>query len=113
MTVGAFDLDKGFCGQAVYDWNIKEWSDWTPDFATWKFWGGFGGGVGIFDAGGDSKAELFLGPVGVLGFGFTPKLIPLTIGVDYRPMIALNVGDSFRIIDAGFRNFGVTMTYRF
>lgn len=112
VTAGIFDLDAGFCGQVVYNWNIRQWSDWTPNFGTWKFWGGFGGGIGFYDAddGGDG---LFLGPVGTLGFGFTLKDVPLTFGVDYRPMVAVNFGDDFNIIDKGFRNLGITLTYRF
>ena len=51
--------------------------------------------------------------MGTLGFGFTLKDIPLTFGIDYRPMIAVNLGDDFRLIDSGFKNLGVTLTYRF
>ncbi|MDO4930809.1 MAG: hypothetical protein Q4E59_06725 [Bacteroidales bacterium] len=111
VTAGVFDLNDGFCFQAVYNWNIKQWADWTPNFATWKFWGGVGAGLGFYDA--DSDDGLFVGPVGTLGFGFTVKDFPLTIGIDYRPMIALNIGDNFGLIDSGFKNFGLTMTYRF
>ncbi len=112
ITAGVFDMDKGFCAQGVYNWNIKQWADWTPQFATWKFWGGFGAGVGFYDVDGGDDG-LFLGPVGTLGFGFTLRDIPLTIGVDYRPMIALNVGDNFKLIDSGFKNLGLSLTYRF
>ncbi len=112
LTAGVFDADEGFCVQGVYNWNIRQWSDWTPSFATWKFWGGFGAGVGFYDVkGGDDG--MFFGPVATLGFGFTMKDIPLTVGVDYRPMIALNVGNDFKLIDQGFRNIGLTLTYRF
>ncbi len=112
VTAGVFDLDDGFSLQAVYNWNIRQWPSWTPRFATWKFWGGFGGGVGFYD---DDHGHdgFFLGPVGTLGFGFTLKDIPLTFGVDYRPMVAVNFGNNCRLIDAGFKNLGVTLTYRF
>lgn len=116
VTAGIFDLDAGFCGQAVYNWNIKQWADWTPRFATWKFWGGFGGGIGFYDYGNDEHDHhdgMFFGPVGTLGFGFTLKDVPLTLGLDYRPMVAFNVGDDFDIIDKGFHNIGLTLTYRF
>lgn len=111
VTAGVFDLDDGFCAQGVYNWNIRQWSDWTPRFGTWKFWGGVGAGIGFYDHG--SHNGLLLGPVGTLGFGFTLKDVPLTFGLDYRPMIALNIGNDFDIIDAGFKNIGVTLTYRF
>ncbi len=113
-TAGLFNLDEGFAAQVFYNWNIKQWSDWTPSFATWKFWGGFGGGLGIYDAE-DKSGEFFLGPAATLGFGFTLRDIPLTFGLDYRPMVALRVGggDGSCIIDKGFRNIGITLTYRF
>lgn len=111
LTAGLFNLDEGFAFQGVYNWNIRQWPDWTPDFATWKFWGGFGAGIGYYDH--QEHDGLFLGPVGTLGFGFTLKDIPLTFGVDYRPMVAFNLGDDLDIIDRGFRNIGVTLTYRF
>lgn len=112
VTAGIFDLDKGFAGQVVYNWNIKQWPDWTPKFATWKFWGGFGGGIGFYDCDGGDDG-FFFGPVGTLGFGFQLKACPLTFGLDYRPMVAFNVGNDFDIIDRGFRNIGVTLTYHF
>lgn len=112
VTAGIFNLDDGFSAQVVYNWNIRQWPDWTPRFATWKFWGGFGGGIGFYDAG-DGGDGFFLGPVGTLGFGFTLKDIPLTLGLDYRPMVAINFGDDCNIINAGFRNIGLTLTYRF
>ena len=112
VTAGIFDLNDGFCLQGVYNWNIKQWPDWTPNFATWKFWGGVGAGIGYYDHDGGDDG-LFLGPVGTLGFGFTVKDIPLTVGLDYRPMIALNIGDNFGLIDSGFKNLGLTLTYRF
>lgn len=111
VTAGLFDLDKGFTAQGIYNWNIKQWTDWTPDFATWKFWGGFGAGVGFYDH--EDHDGFMLGPVGTLGFGFTLKSVPLTFGLDYRPMVAIVVGDHSDIVDAGFRNIGFTMTYRF
>lgn len=51
--------------------------------------------------------------MGTLGFGFTLKDVPLTLGVDYRPMVAINFGHGDALIDRGFRNIGVTLTYRF
>lgn len=111
VSAGIFDLDDGFALQAVYNWNIKQWRNWTPRFGTWKLWGGFGGGIGFYDD--EPDDGMFFGPVGTLGFGFTIKPCPLTFGVEYRPMVAFNVGNDFDIIDRGFRNIGVTLSYRF
>lgn len=110
VTAGVFDLGDGFSLQGVYNWNLKQWPEWTPRFATWKCWGGFGGGLGFFD---DDHSGMLLGPVGTLGFGFTLKDVPLTIGLDYRPMLAFVIGDDFDVLGAGFRNIGLTITYRF
>lgn len=107
VNAGVFDLDEGFSLQGVYNWNIQQWGDWTPRFGTWKLWGGFGGGLGSY------SDNFFFGPVGTLGFGFTLKACPLTMGLDYRPMVAFNCGDDFSVIDCGFRNVGLSVTYRF
>lgn len=112
VTAGVFNLNDGFAAQAVYNWNIKQWDNWTPKFATWKIWGGVGAGFGAYDFG-DSCDGLFLGPVGTFGFGFTLRSCPLSVGLDYRPMVAFNLGDGDTIIKEGFRNVGLTLTYRF
>ena len=111
ITAGVFDFDDGFLLQGVYNWNIKEWSNWTPRFGTWKFWGGFGAGVGFENE--DHDDSFMLGPVGNLGFGFTLKCCPLSMALDYRPMVAFAVGDHSGLIDKGFRNIGLSLTYRF
>ena len=110
VTAGIFDLDDGFVAQGIYNWNIKEWN-WTPSFGVWKFWGGVGGGLGYYDH--HNHNGMLLGPVGTLGFGFTLRDVPLTVGIDYRPWVAFVIGDDFDIVDKGFRNLGLTLTYRF
>lgn len=111
-TVGVFDFGDGFIAQGIYNWNIKQWSNWTPSFGTWKLWGGVGAGVGFYDDG-DHGNGCILGPVGNLGFGFTLKSCPLTIGVDYRPMVAFNLGNDGHVVNKGFWDLGLTVTYRF
>ena len=111
VTAGIFDLDKGFVAQGIYNWNIKEWGNWTPRFGTWKFWGGVGAGVGFFAH--KHVNNFLVGPAGTLGFGFTLKACPLSVGLDYRPWVALAFGDDSGLEDIGFRNIGLTLTYRF
>lgn len=111
VTAGIFDLGNGLALQGIYNWNIWRSHGWTPKFADWKFWGGFGGGLGFYDH--DEYSGMFLGPAGTLGFGFTLKVCPLTVGIDYRPMIAIQLGEDSGINDRGFRNLGLTVTYRF
>ena len=111
ITVGAFDIKYGFMIQGTYNWTIKEFEDWTPDFATWKVWGGVGVGIGAYDT--SDRSGLVLGPTGDLGFGFTFNAVPITLGVDYRPMVAIALGSHSGLINKGFYNLGVTATYRF
>lgn len=111
ITVGAFDIKYGFMIQGTYNWTIKEFEDWTPDFATWKVWGGVGVGIGAYDT--PDRSGLVLGPTGDLGFGFTFNAVPITLGVDYRPMVAIALGSHSGLINKGFYNLGVTATYRF
>ena len=111
VSAGIFDLGDGFLLQGVYNWNIQRWSDWTPRFATWKLWGGAGAGLGYVNE--DHAEGMMIGPVGNIGFGFTLKAAPITIGVDYRPMLAFAIGNDSGVVGKGFANLGLTMTYRF
>ena len=106
VTAGLFGFGDGFVAQGIYNWNLKQWDNWTPEFATWKLWAGAGAGIGVNDS-------FLVGPVGAVGFGFTPKKVPLTVGVDYRPMVAIVFGDECDVLSGGFFNFGLTVTYRF
>ena len=111
VTLGVFGIDDGFLAQGTYNWNIKEFADWTPDFATWKVWAGAGVGIGGYDT--HDYSGLMLGPVGDLGFGFTINDVPITLGIDYRPMVAIALGTHSGLVDNGFFNLGFTATYRF
>ena len=111
VTVGSFDVPHGFMIQGTYNWNLKEFEDWTPNFATWKVWAGAGVGIGGYDT--HDYSGLMLGPVGDLGFGFTINDVPITLGIDYRPMVAIALGTHSGLVDNGFFNLGFTATYRF
>ena len=111
VTVGRFDVPHGFMIQGTYNWNLKEFEDWTPNFATWKVWAGAGVGIGGYDT--HDYSGLMLGPVGDLGFGFTINDVPITLGIDYRPMVAIALGTHSGLVDNGFFNLGFTATYRF
>ncbi len=111
VTAGVFNFGDGFSASAIYNWNIREWSNWTPRGGTWKLWGGVGGAVGGL-SNHDHEGFLF-GPTADLGFGITFKGAPVTLGLDYRPIIAIVVGNDSGIVTQGFWNFGLTATYRF
>lgn len=105
-TAGLFAYE-GFTASATYNWNIKQWSDWTPNFGAWKLWGGVGAGLGAY------SKSFVIGPVGQLGFGFTLNKVPLTVGVNYRPMITLAFGDGDHFYANGFYGGGLSVVYRF
>ena len=111
VTVGSFDVPHGFMIQGTYNWNLKEFEDWSPNFATWKVWAGAGVGIGGY--GTHDYSGLMLGPVGDLRFGFTINSVPITLGIDYRPMVAIALGTHSGLVDNGFFNLGITATYRF
>lgn len=111
VTAGVFNLDDGFSASALYNWNIREWSNWTPRGGTWKLWGGVGGAVGGLSCP-DYDGFLF-GPAADLGFGITFRGAPVTLGLDYRPVVAFVVGGNSGVVTQGFWNFGLTLTYRF
>ncbi|MDE7379308.1 MAG: hypothetical protein K2N13_10200 [Paraprevotella sp.] len=104
-TAGLFSDGEGIVAQGTYNWNIREWKDWTPHFATWKFWAGVGGGLGVYGE------YICVGPAGTLGFGFVTKKVPLYCGVDLRPMLTLAVGDGIGCFNVG--NIGLTLGYCF
>ena len=111
VTVGSFDVPHGFMIQGTYNWNLKEFEDWTPNFATWKVWAGAGVGIGGYDT--HDYSGLMLGPVGDLGFVSTITDVPITLGIDYRPMVAIALGTHSGLVDNGFFTLGFTATYRF
>ena len=53
------------------------------------------------------------GPAADLGFGITFRGAPVTLGLDYRPVVAFVVGGNSGVVTQGFWNFGLTLTYRF
>ncbi len=111
VDVGLFQIDKGFSASAIYNWNLKQWSDWTPRLGTWKLWSGVGGAFGHTTW--DKYDGMFVGVVGNLGFGFTLNTSPWTFAVDYRPMVAVALGDESGILSPGFWNFGISIVHRF
>lgn len=111
LNLGVFDLSHGFYGSGIYNWNLVRWSDWTPELGVWKLYAGVGGAFGYTTY--RDYDGVFAGVVGTIGFGVTLKPAPLTFAVDYRPMIALALGNHSGILTPGFWNIGLSMTYRF
>lgn len=110
---GAGWLDGGVSADftALHNWNICT-MDWTPRGGDWFFDAGVGvnvGGVGGY---------AYVGLAGMARLGFTFNSAPVSLSIDYTPVIGPAIGyggghsvAAFRGV--GFANFGLTCTYNF
>lgn len=110
FNAGLFNLNDGFYASGIYNWNLNSWSDWTPELGTWKLYAGVGAAVGYTSY--DDYDGGFVGAVGNLGFGVTLKT-PITIALNYRPMVALVCGHHNGFLEPGLWNMGLSVVYRF
>ena len=111
-TVGVFGWSHGVYGSAIYDWNIKTWTDWTPNTMDWKLYGGVGASLGYMSW--KENKGFYLGAVGNIGFGFTLHSCPLTIAADLRPTFGGVIGGEHSgFSSANIWNFGLSVVYRF
>lgn len=95
---------------ALYNWKICT-MNWT-DEGIWFFDAGVGVNVGGI------PNYAYVGVAGMARLGYTFENIPLSLSVDYTPVIGPgfvywggNAVCGFR--DRGFANFGITCTYNF
>lgn len=110
---GAGWLDHGVTADftALHNWKVCT-MDWTPSAGDWFF----DAGVGINVGGAANYA--YLGVAGMARLGFTFNNAPVSLSVDYTPVvgpaIAYGGGHSYAgFRDVGFANFGITCTYNF
>ena len=121
---GASWIDGGVTADftALHNWNILT-MDWTPRAGEWFFDAGAGLNVG---GAGDYS---YFGVAGMARLGFTFNNIPLTLSVDYTPVIGPYFVSGVPVYDAdsieisrrtivgyravGFANIGITCTYNF
>lgn len=96
---------------ALYNWHIYD-MDWTPSVGTWFF----DAGVGLNIGGREHYA--YLGVAGMARLGITFNDAPVSLSVDYTPVVGPEIGyggghsnATFR--GMGFANFGITCTYNF
>ncbi len=87
-------FENTFTIEGFYDWSF-------PIAEGFSFYPGVGGGMAFTDAG------IVLGLGGELGFEYAFK-IPLSIGLDWRPMILLINTNNF-----GYNHGGLNIRYRF
>lgn len=116
---------------ALHNWNILT-MDWTPRAGEWFFDAGVGlniGGKSHYSYLGVACDYSYFGVAGMARLGFTFNNIPLTLSVDYTPVVGPYFVSGFPVYDmdstevskttfvgyraVGFANFGITCTYNF
>lgn len=133
-----FGLNLARCASAdltgLYNWRLLQW-DWTPEAGTWFLDAGVGASVG------GAKHYAYFGATGMARFGFKFRKVPISLSIDYTPVIGLdflygpgggadnngteagyapvetraaaNKRTSVGFHEAGLWNSGITFTYTF
>ena len=109
----------------LYNWHLFDWN-WTPSAGTWFFDAGVGAGVG------GAKQYAYVGAAGMARFGFKFRKVPISLSIDYSPVLGLDFAYGFNkgsdylgdtevsgkgtyvgFHRAGLWNTGLTFTYTF
>lgn len=106
-NAGLFDFNGSFFGTCVYNWEVCNWANWTPNAGNWFLQAGVGGAVGIYNNG--KTSDLDLGIAGDVAFGIHFSSTPITLAVDYRPTILL-LNDN---LGGGFASIGLSCVVHF
>jgi hypothetical protein len=67
----------------LYNWRLLQW-DWTPEAGTWFLDAGVGASVG------GAKQYAYFGATGMARFGFKFRKVPISLSIDYSPVIGLD-----------------------
>ena len=96
---------------ALYNWNLLE-MDWTPSAGIWFVDAGVGVNVG------GREHYAYVGAAGMARMGFKFHNVPVSLSIDYTPVIGPAIvyakgwsAAEFR--GRGFANVGLTCTYNF
>ena len=101
---------EGLSVTGIYNWRCCQWN-WTPRTCDWYLNAGVGGALGFYDF---DDSGFLLGVAGSCAFGCHFKNAPISLEVDYRPVIGAVIGgghDGF--FDHGFWNFGLSVKFHF
>lgn len=92
----------------LYNWRLFDWN-WTPKVGTWFFDAGVGGNLG------GNAGCFYIGAAGMARFGITFKKVPISLSIDYTPVLGINAVYHHKVFfhDAGWWNTGITCTYNF
>ena len=101
---------NGISVTGIYNWRCLEW-DWTPQTCDWYLNAGVGGAVGVYNF---DKAGFLAGVAGSCAFGCKFKKAPISLEVDYRPVVGVVVGGADKgFFTPGLWNFGLSVKYHF
>lgn len=107
----AFPNYDGIAVTGLYNWRCCEWTDWTPRTCDWYLNAGAGAALGAYKF---KDAGFLVGAVGSVAFGCRFRHTPISLEVDYRPMIgAVAGGDEKGFYKPGLWNFGLAVKFHF
>lgn len=107
----AFPNYDGVAVTGLYNWRCCEWTDWTPKTCDWYLNAGIGGALGAYDF---DDTGFLLGVTGSVAFGCRFKRTPVSIEVDYRPIIGTVAGGGDKgFYKPGLWNFGLAVKFHF
>ena len=110
---GASWLDSGVTADftVLHNWNVCT-MDWTPSAGEWFFDAGVGLNVG------GREHYAYVGVTGMARLGITFNGAPVSLSLDYSPVIGPGIGywkggSAAEFRSMGFANVGITCTYNF
>lgn len=107
----AFPNYEGIAVTGLYNWRCCEWEDWTPKCGVWYLNAGVGGALGAYKF---DDTGFLMGVVGSVAFGCRFAHAPISLEVDYRPMLATVAGGEHKgYYKPGFWNFGLAVKFHF
>lgn len=129
FSIAAPNFD-GVSLTGTYNWHCCRWDDWTPNTCVWYLDAGVGGTLGAYhfkkewvlflnedqevDARRESNPGFMAGLVGSVAFGCRFRTVPISLEVDYRPVIGLVAGGADKgFLKPGLWNFGVGVKFHF
>lgn len=100
----------GISVTGIYNWRCFEW-DWTPQTCDWYLNAGVGGAVGAYNF---DNTGFLVGVAGSCAFGCQFKNAPISLEVDYRPVVGVVAGGADKgFFTPGMWNFGLSVKYHF
>lgn len=94
----------------IYNWRCMEW-DWTPETCDWYLNAGFGAALGAYNF---KDTGFLVGLAGSCAFGCQFKNAPISLELDYRPVVGVVAGGGDKgFFTPGLWNFGVSLKYHF